>query len=146
MCLERRQLGPQPGASRRVVDLGAQAPQQVGGICDQARGCGELLGVDLGLEVGRSEVAVDQPGQPLVEAECQEQVVARDRVRCRYPALSADGGHLHANAHGPGSLLPTGCDSPPSWPSSPTNGIPWRSTASRLIRRAAVFCSATSRT
>ncbi len=36
------------------------------------------------------------------------------------------------------------------WPSpppvSPTNGMCWRSTASRLIRRAAVFCVATSRT
>ena len=34
----------------------------------------------------------------------------------------------------------------PTPPDSPTNGIAWRSTASRLIRRAAVFCSATSRT
>ena len=41
--------------------------------------------------------------------------------------------------------------SPMPWPAptppvSPRNGIPWRSTASRLIRSAAVFCSATSRT
>ena len=34
----------------------------------------------------------------------------------------------------------------PTPPVSPTNGIPCRSTASRLIRSAAVFCSATSRT
>ena len=34
----------------------------------------------------------------------------------------------------------------PTPPDSPTNGIACRSTASRLIRKAAVFCSATSRT
>ncbi len=67
----------------------------------------------------------------LVETQAEEEVVAGDRVGDRHLERPADGARRGQGGH-------DGV--------SPTNGMPWRSTASRLIRRAAVFWVATSRT
>ena len=149
--LERDQLGPQPRPARRIVDLRLDAFGKIGSVDDQPLGRPELLQVHLRLEIGRAEVAVDEPRDPLVEPKGKEEVVAGDRVRGRDVSFAADGRDPRPIGH---SLRTSGgfavrCPSPapaPASASSPTNGIAWRSTASRLIRRAAVFCSATSRT
>ena len=180
----------------------ASRPRRAMRIVTQPGRRAELLHVDLGLEVGRPEVAVDEARDVLVEPQPEQDVVARDRVRApapsacrRRPGRARSPLHLVRDAardarRGRGGRRPGGAPRPaartapgrvearldpeldrgtgragvglaggggraaplaplpagPTPPDSPTNGIPWRSTASRLIRRAAVFCSATSRT
>ncbi len=139
-------------------DFARQPGHESLGVLGQTAGCPELLHVDLRLEIGRPEVAVDETRDVLVEPEAEKDVIAGERVRNRHVSLAADGrggGATHGRVRGctggarqePRSFgnVPIPC--PGAIPrSSPTNGIPCRSTASRLIRRAAVFASATSRT
>ena len=147
--LERGDLGREPAAPRRFVDLGRDPIEE--GVCvvEQPSGRPQRLEIDLRLEVGRPEVAVDETGDPLVQPEGEEEVVAGDRIRRRYGRLAADRrdertrGRIAIGGHRGSSPMPWPGATPPS---SPRNGMPWRSTASRLIRRAAVFAAATSRT
>ena len=144
MGRQRDELDAQPGAASRVGDFGIQPIGEPLGVLDQAGGRAELFEVDLRLEVGRPEVPVDQTGDPLVEPQGEEQVVAGDRIRGRDIALAAD--RRYPASAWVTSRAAVGPSTAGVGPSSPTNGIACRSTASRLIRRAAVFCSATSRT
>src|SRR5207248_751791 len=107
----------------------------------------QLLHVHLGLEVRRAEVPVDEARNPLVQPKGQEEVVARDAVGNGHLPLTAyrEGGRGTHPRSVPAGISPIPC--PRATPdSSPRNGMPWRSTASRLIRSAAVFWAATSRT
>ncbi len=67
----------------------------------------------------------------LVEPERKQDVVPGNVVGGRDLVAAAHRGHEPAVRHAP---------------VSPTNGTPWSSSARRLMRRTAVFCSATSRT
>ena len=113
-----------------------------------ARRRAQLLHVDLRLEVGRAEVAVDQARDVLLEPERR---AAGSRGRsgpagtCRAPPTArvvagpvvTSVGLAGQRAHPLTRPIPR---------SSPTNGIPWRSTASRLIRAPPSSAAATSRT
>ena len=152
MGLGARRAGRQPVAPVRLGDLGREAVEEAAASSTQRGRRAELLDVDLGLEIGRPEVAVDEPGEVLVEPEREEEVVAGDGIRNRDLALAADGervGRLRASSPSRSAVAgqrPHPLARAPCPRSSPTNGIPWRSTASRLIRSADVFASATSRT
>ena len=78
--LERNQLGVQPRPTVRIGHLGGEAIAECRGVIAKPGRGAELLHVDLGLEIGRPKVAVDQPRDPLVQPKCQQQVVLRDRV------------------------------------------------------------------
>ena len=150
-CLrrERDELGVEPVPPVVVADLVGESGAERVGVAGKRARRPERLQVDLRLEVRRAVVPVDESRDVLVEPQAEQQVVARDGVwgsgpverRRRRGSLS----HPVVIAEpSPGSV-------PIPWPgpmprSSPTNGIPCRSTASRLIRSAAVFASATSRT
>ena len=148
MRREGDELGVEPVAAIGLRDLVGQArPERLGVVGERGRRP-QRLDVDAGLQVGRAEVRVDEPGDVLVEAEAEQEVVAGDRIRNGDLPLPAD----RERRRGVGRHEPRSPGSEPiPWPgaipfSSPTNGIPCRSTASRLIRSAAVFASATSRT
>ena len=117
---------------RHLRGLGHARPQ-LPGIVGQPRRGAQRLHVHLPLEIARPVVAVDDTGDPLVEAKAEQQVVPGDRVGSGDQRLAAHRRHPGAVAHAP---MP---------PVSPTKGIP-SSAALRLMRSAAVFCSATSRT
>ena len=139
-------LGRQPVAPIGFRDVRRDPLEQVRGVLHEAPGRVELLDVRLGLELRRAEETVDEARDVLVEPEGEEEIVSGDPVRDGDAAVAADGDDRVVTCHGrsPGT-------DPIPWPgarpfSSPTKGIPWRSTASRLIRSADVFASATSRT
>src|SRR5439155_7949425 len=62
--------------SSRIEDPGAEG----GGVFLETRGRSNGLHVDRRLQIGRSEVGVNDPGELLVEAEAEEQVVGGDRM------------------------------------------------------------------
>ena len=159
--LQGDELGVQPRPPVRLGDLRGQTLAEGGRVVAQAGRGPELLHVDLGLELGRAEVAVDEARDPLVEPEGEQEVVAGDRVGADRPAPGpsasrpspADAtrdrdvrpaghrrsaGTRQASGSGIARAEPAGLAS--------ANGMCCRSTASRLMRSAAVFCSATSRT
>ena len=125
--LDCPQLGTEPSPPGRFLDLGRDPCAEGGGIVDQAIERRHGCHVNLGLERGRTEVSVDEPRPDLVQAKGEGEVAGGDRIRGRHGPL-ATGGRLGQ----PGV--------------SPTKGMFRRSAASRLIRRAAVFWPATSRT
>ena len=133
-------------ARRSASATSAASRSRRSAASSRSRGrCAALLHVDPGLELGRAEVAVDEPGDVLVEPEGEQEVVACDRIGRRHRPRPAH--RRHAGAGRRSAARRTRQASPaPKPPVSPANGMCWRSTASRLIRRAAVFCSATSRT
>ena len=197
----------------RLGHLAREAVAERRGVLGEPGGRAELLEVDLRLEVGRPEVAVDGAragaGRAGGRAAGSRGRPGRARARrgCRPPrgcAVTAGGAPGAARAAPPWSAwsaaaaraasrrawrsgssgivaargergvrvavirsrgrrparrrraarstrVPRRGTSPmpcpgPTPPVSPRNGIPWRSTASRLIRSAAVFWAATSRT
>ncbi len=67
--LERDELGVEPVAPVRLGDLVGEPGAQGHRVVAQAGRRAELLHVDLGLEVGRAEVAVDEARDVLVEPE-----------------------------------------------------------------------------
>ena len=67
----RRRSGSATSSGRRA--------RSVGGVVGEPGRRAELLHVDLGLQVGRAEVAVDEARDVLVEPQREQQVVARDR-------------------------------------------------------------------
>src|SRR5436190_2348530 len=190
--LERDQLDIQPVTTVRFRHLVGQSRAKSGGIVAKARAGARLLHVDLRLERRGPEVAIDETLDVLVEAQAEDDVVARHGIGWTNRPLAADRRHadvrrLHrcifsgrgargaswsrwasawrrasarrsARAGSVGRPARSGERSrearaiveagapDPTPPVSPTNGSPDRSTASRLIRSAAVFCSATSRT
>ena len=131
--LESDELGPEPLAPLRVIDLGREAPAEGPGITGERRRRAEGLDVRRRLQVGRTVVGVYQARAVLVEAEDQLDVVAGDAIGSLHGTDAADGRNA-LDHRSPGSCV------------SPTNGMPSRSTASRLIRRTAVLAAATSRT
>ena len=60
-------------------------------VLGEARRRAQRFHVDAGLELSGPEVAIDRPGQVLVEPEAQEEVVPRDVIRRRDLARAADG-------------------------------------------------------
>ena len=138
--LEGVQLGDEPLPPGRFRDVRLDpAAERDRVVAEPVRG-EERLQVHLCLEVCRPEIAVDQTGDPLVEPQRKEQVVPGDVVGSRDEPFTADGrDHVQFGT----SPMPWPGATPPS---SPWNGMPWRSTASRLIRSAAVLAAATSRT
>ena len=99
----------------------------------------ELLGnpfLELVEPEEQAEVSVSDEAKTEKEerqAEDEPEIVAGDGIRRRDGPKAARGGHA-LDHRTPGSCV------------SPTNGMPRRSTASRLMRRTAVLAAATSRT
>ena len=131
--LEGTELGVEPGASLRIIDLGRETPAKGGGIVCQPRRRAERLHVGLCLEIRRPVVRVDEAGAMLIQAQPEEQVIPRHGIRRRHHPRAAHRGNQlgHRSA---GSAV------------SPTNGMFFLPAASTLIRRTAVFAAATSRT
>jgi hypothetical protein len=155
---ERRRVGPQghdlgrqPVAPVGFRDVRRDLLEEALGVVAETPRRAELARISLGLEIGRTVEPVDEAGDVQVEAEGEQQVVAGDGVGDGDPALAADGERGGDRLRGLGHGFRSPGTEPIPWPgampfSSPTNGMPWRSTASRLIRSADVFASATSRT
>ena len=72
-------------------DLGVEPRPEGERVLGEARRRAQRLHVDAGLELGGPEVAVDGPGQVLVEPEAEQEVVAGDVVGRRDVARAADG-------------------------------------------------------
>ncbi len=91
LCLEGDELRIEPAAPVRLADVGRKARTQAGGVVRQAGRRHGLLRGDPRPQVGRAEVAVDEPRDQPVESQGEEQVVAGDRIRHRDVARSPDG-------------------------------------------------------
>ena len=91
--LECVDLGREPGATPLVGHLGQHAIAQRHRVRAEGDRGAALFEVDLGLEIGRAEVAIDQPGDVLVEPQREQEVVGRHWVGGRHPARAADRGH-----------------------------------------------------
>ena len=87
----RDQLEVEPVAAIGLRDLGGEPRPEGERVLGEARRRAQRLHVDAGLELGGPEVAIDGPGQVLVEPEAEEEVVARDVVGRRDVARAADG-------------------------------------------------------
>ena len=81
--LERDELDVQPRSTIIVAHLGLETSSQRGGVVAEADRRPQLLHVDLGLETCRTEVAIDDARDVLVQTKTQEEVVASDRIRGR---------------------------------------------------------------
>ena len=89
--LEGDELDVEPGAPVGFGHLGGEAGAECGRVVAEACRGAELLHVDLGLERGRPEVAVDEPGMCWSRRSAEEDVVAGDRVGRRDRPRAADG-------------------------------------------------------
>ena len=96
----RRPRRPGPiDEPRRILDQGGRVTQS-------------RFEVDLRLEVGGAEIPVDQPRDPLVQPQREEQVVAGDRIRGRDVALAADRRHHGSAASRAGRRRTPACRGP----------------------------------
>ena len=68
MCVEGRQLTVEPVAPVRLRDFRRDPLAQAGCVVGQAARTSARFEIDLRLEIGRAEVAVDEPRDVLVEA------------------------------------------------------------------------------
>ena len=152
---ERLDAQPSLTALQTWLQLSDDLLSRAWGSMDRYHLAWLMVGKPKGIVRGRAMTAEEESAY-VREVATQKNAALRmglDAVeRQRMPFVGETGGGL-----GSGETAPAGDPgdadgtSPIPWPAptppvSPRNGMPWRSTASRLIRSAAVFCIATSRT
>lgn len=83
--LDRRQLCDQPGPPQWLDHVGGHPITQQVSIRGEGGRRAQGLEIDPRLELGWSEVGIDEAGQALVKAEGEQEIVGGDRVGRRHP-------------------------------------------------------------